>query len=141
MIKLAILSIDSTKKVRNHTAAHFLRVTIPQYQISVKLAGAPGSPSMSGMPGPTGFKQPDAAYERFVEQKEILRATTAVISALSPVSQTVLKGMIDGLPEHTIAYKAGYGHSQYYDTIRPRALHDFASFYPLDHFDEADTLI
>lgn len=95
---------------------------------------------MSGMPGPTGFKQPDAAYERFVEAKEIIRTTNAIISALSPTSQIVIKGMIKGLPEHSIAYQAGYGHSQYYSTIRPRALHDFASFYPLDHFDEADSL-
>lgn len=78
--------------------------------------------------------------ERYVEANEILRTTTAVISALSPTSQIVLKGMIKGLPEHTIAYKCGYGHSQYYSTIRPRALHDFASYYPLDHFDEADSL-
>ncbi|MCI5812309.1 MAG: hypothetical protein MRZ92_02110 [Lactobacillus sp.] len=48
--------------------------------------------------------------------------------------------MIQGLPEHSIAYQANYGHSQYYSTIRPRALHDFALYYPLDHFDEADSL-
>lgn len=138
---MASSSIDVTKKARSHTAAHFLRVTIPRYQVMAKLAGVPGSPSMSGMPGSTGYKEPDAAMERYVEAKEILRTTTAVISALSPTSQTVLTGMIQGLPEHSIAYQAKYGHSQYYDTIRPRALHDLAMYYPLDHFDEADDLI
>ena len=53
---------------------------------------------------------------------------------------TCIYKMIQGLPEHSIAYQANYGHSQYYSTIRPRALHDFALYYPLDHFDEADSL-
>ncbi len=138
MIKLAYQSLKQNKKV--HSCAHFLRVTIPHYQVLVKLAGAPGSPSMTGMPGPTGYKEPDAAYQRFVEAQKIIRTTNSVISALSPTSQTVLKGLIQGLPEHTIAYKCGYGHSQYYSTIRPRALHEFSSYYPFEHFDEADNL-
>lgn len=127
------------KKMHSHTAVHFLRVTVPQYKISVKLAVLPSSPSMDGMPGPEGFKVPDASFERFAEQKEALHATDQVIAALPEVSQTVLRGIIDGLPEHSIAYKCGYGHTQYYNKVRPHALYLFSLYYPLDHFDEKDT--
>lgn len=125
--------------MHSHTAVHFLRVTVPQYKISVKLAGLPSSPSMDGMPGPEGFKVPDASFERFAEQKEALHATDQVIAALPEVSQTVLHGIIDGLPEHSIAYKCGYGHTQYYNKVKPHALYLFSLYYPLDHFDEKDT--
>lgn len=126
-------------KKSTHSCEHFLRVTVPRYKISVKLAGLPSSPSMDGMPGPEGFKVPDAAFECFAEQKEALHATDQVISALPEVSQTVLRGLIEGLPEHTIAYQCGYGHSQYYQKIRPHAIYLFSLYYPLDHFDEKDT--
>ena len=138
MIPLVYTNI-SNKKIHSHTAVHFLRVTVPQYQTIVKLAGAPSSPSFDGMPGPTGFKQPDTVMQRFVEAKEIIRTTNRVISVLPPVSQAVIKGMIQGLPEHSKAFQCGYGHSQYYSTVRPRALHQFATYYPLDTFDEKDT--
>lgn len=138
MIPLVYTNI-SNKKMHSHTAVHFLRVTVPQYKISVKLAGLPSSPSMDGMTGPEGFKVPDASFERFAEQKEALHATDQVIAALPEVSQTVLRGIIDGLPEHSIAYKCGYGHTQYYNKVRPHALYLFSLYYPLDHFDEKDT--
>lgn len=130
---------NNYSKKSAHSCERFLRVTIPEYKISVKLAGLPSSPSMSGMPGPEGFKAPDAAFQRFAEQKEALNATDKVIDALPSVSQTVLRGLIDGLPEHTIAYQCGYGHSQYYSKIRPHAIYLFSLYYPLDHFDEKDT--
>lgn len=129
---------NSNKKSARHSCEHFLRVSVPHYQTMVKLAGCPSSPSFDGMPGPTGFKQPDAAMQRFVEAKEIIRTTNQVISVLPDVSQTVLNGIIEGVPEHSIANRCGYGHSQYYSKIRPHALYLFALYYPLDTFDEKD---
>lgn len=126
------------KKSARHSCEHFLRVSIPQYQTMVKLAGCPSSPSFNGMPGPTGFKEPDAAMERFVEAKEIIRTTNQVISVLPDISQKVIRGLIDGLPEHTIYCSCGYGHTQYYSKIRPHALYLFSLYYPLDTFDEKD---
>lgn len=69
------------------------------------------------MPGPEGFKVPDAAFERFAEQKEALHATDQVIAALPKTSQIVLRGLIKGLPEHSIAYRCRYSHSKYYSKI------------------------
>ena len=94
---------------------------------------------MYGMPGPEGYKVSNAAFERFAEQKEALHATDQVIAALPEVSQTVIRGIIDGLPEHYIAYRCGYGHTQYYNKIRPHAVYLFALYYPLEHFDKKDT--
>lgn len=137
MISL-VYTNDSNKKSARHLCEHFLRVSVPHYETMVKLAGSPSSPSFDGMPGPTGFKQTDAAMERFAEQKEALHATDQVIAALPKTSQIVLRGLIEGLPEHSIAYRCRYGHSQYYSKIRPHALYLFALYYPLEHFDEKD---
>ena len=93
---------------------------------------------MDGMPGPESYKVPDAALDVFAEQKEALHATDQVIAALPKTSQIVLRGLIEGLPEHSIAYRCRYGHSQYYGKIRPHALYLFALYYPLEHFDEKD---
>ncbi len=129
---------NNSNKKSAHSCEHFLRVSIPQYQTMVKLAGCPSSQSFDGMPGPAGFKEPDAAMQRFVEAKEIIRTTNQVISVLPEVSKTVIHGLIDGLPEHTIAYNCNYGHTQYYSKIRPHALYLFSLYYPLDTFDEKD---
>lgn len=137
MISL-VYTNDSNKKSARHLCEHFLRVSVPHYETMVKLAGSPSSPSFDGMPGPTGFKQTDAAMEHFVEVKEIIRTTNRVISVLPDVSQKVIRGLIDGLPEHSIAFNCGYGHTQYYSKIRPHALYLFSLYYPLDTFDEKD---
>ena len=116
MISL-VYTNDSNKKSARHLCEHFLRVSVPHYETMVKLAGSPSSPSFDGMPGPTGFKQTDTAMERFAEQKEALHATDQVIAALPKTSQIVLRGLIEGLPEHSIAYRCRYGHSKYYSKI------------------------
>ena len=135
---ITLVYTKQANKKSAHSCEHFLRVSVPQYQTMVKLAGSPSSPSFDGMPGPTGFKEPDAAMERFVEAKEIIRTTNQVISVLPDISQKVIRGLIDGLPEHTIYYSCGYGHTQYYSKIRPHALYLFSLYYPLDTFDEKD---
>lgn len=135
---ITLVYTNNATKKSAHSCEHFLRVSVPQYQTMVKLAGCPSSPSFDGMPGPTGFKEPDAAMQRFVEAKEVIRTTNQVISVLPDISQKVIRGIIDGLPEHSIAFKCGYGHSQYYSKIRPHAIYLFALYYPLDTFDEKD---
>ena len=133
MISL-VYTNDSNKKA----LAIYANTSSVYPYLTMKLAGSPSSPSFDGMPGPTGFKQTDTAMERFVEAKEIIRTTNRVISVLPDVSQKVIRGLIDGLPEHSIAFNCGYGYTQYYSKIRPHALYLFSLYYPLDTFDEKD---
>lgn len=76
--------------------------------------------------------------QRLIEAKEIIRTTNQVISVLPKVSQTVICGIIDDLPEHCIASKCGYGHTQYYNKIRPHAIYLFSLYYHT--FDEKNQL-
>ncbi|WP_204786423.1 hypothetical protein [Limosilactobacillus coleohominis] len=91
----------------------------------MQLAKYPSSPSMSGMPG---FREPNAAFEKYAEESDTVHLTRQIIATLDHPLTIEIKGLTAGDPEYRIVMDCGYSRSYYYSDIKPRAIREFADF-------------